>query len=381
MKTIYKILLCVFAVVLIIGLALTNSKQFYSEPTQDKNIKETVKIGLIAPLSGAFAEFGMGIRNAADLAILDTQNSFTISYGDEATCDTKKALSAATKLFTIEAVNIIIGPGCASNVQAILPLTDQYDALLFSTGLLSDDVFIGTDNLINLATQISTEAQVMAKYMNKQGFKRIAMVRANDAFGEEYGKRLPEFLDKLNIEVVYQEAVSSDSYDYKGVILKILNKNPDVIWVNQGQKQIGLFAKQLREMGSALPVYSSYTAESESTISSGGLATDGIRYTYPLGTDENSTKKNLFEKKYVDMFKTQPNPNAYYTYDGIMLLDKALQTCAIDDSTCIERFFKNYGTYNGVSGEMKIEKDGSNTRPFGIKEIRDGKFEWVSTSL
>lgn len=65
----------------------------------------------------------------------------------------------------------------------------------------------------------------------------------------------------------------------------------------------------------------------------------------------------------------------------MMLLDKAMDLCEPSDTACIANFFKGFGEYTGISGDMKFEKDGSLTRPFGIKKIENGDFIWVTKEI
>lgn len=342
---------------------------------------ETVKLGFIAPLTGTFASFGESIRHGVELAQEDTKRSYVIDYQDEASCDSKLAVSAATKLLTVDNIKLIIGPGCAGGVQAIAPLAKQHKGLLFSTGLLGDAIFAETSSVLNLATQISTEARVMAQYIASQNQKRVAIIPANDLFGKEYGDRLPEALRGHGVETVFNEAQAVGLGDYRTVVAKALAQKPDAIWVNLGPSQIGLFAKQMREAGSLIPIYSLYTAESPEMVQAAGSAADGIRYTYPLGTADESQPKKDFEERYQSRFGMAPSSNSYYVYDGMILLDKALDECDSSDTGCIAETFKSYGTYQGVSGKMKFEKDGSNTRPFGIKQVKGGNFEWLEKNV
>lgn len=367
--------------IVIIGLILGFAAVIFDSGNQKQEQEDVIKIGFIGPLTGPFAEWAESIKNGAELAREDTKHKFEVDYQDDA-CEPKNALNVAHKFFDLEDIKLIIGPGCAGSLQAITPLAKQNNALLFSTGLLGDDTFKDNTNVVNLATQISTEAKVMADYLNSKNVKKVAIVHTTDLFGEEYSKRLPEFLKSLNITTTSNEPVNFETSDFKTVITKILQKNPDAIYINMGPRQMGIFAKQLKELGSETPIYSFYATETEETLKSGGNVVNGIDYTYPLSTIDDSSEKKNFEERYSKRFSNKSlSPTSYYVYDGMILLDKALDKCPSTDISCIKSFFEDYGVYNGVSGEMKFEKDGSITRPFGIKRIQDEEFVWVNKTI
>ena len=370
-----KTIICLIVAIVIIGGV------WYLSGT--KSIKEqTIKIGFIGPLTGPFADWGRTIKNGLELALQDTQHKFKIDYQNSA-CDPQQTVSIANKMFNVDNIKIIIGPGCVTGLRAIAPIAEVKGALLFSTGLLDDQIFKDHQNVINLATQISTEAKYMAKYLSLRGVKKVAMVHGTNFFGEEYGKRLPEALQRYGIEVTSIQPTDLNTRDFKTVILKIKETNPEVIFIHQGEIQIGIFMKQLREIGYDIPVYGYYGTEAQSVLAAGGEALNGMFYTYPVNSAESTEQKRRFEIRYTQEFGEGKVPSAtsFFVYDGIMLLDKAINQCRLDDTQCITNFFKGYDNYVGVSGDMKFEKDGSITRPFGIKKIENGKFIWVTKKV
>jgi ABC-type branched-subunit amino acid transport system substrate-binding protein len=117
-------------------------------------------------------------------------------------------------------------------------------------------------------------------------------------------------------------------------------------------------------------------------LNAGGATLEGVKYTYPVNNADGTKEKESFDKRYAEAFPGRiPTATSYFMYDGIMLLDKAFDVCAWNDGPCIENFLKNYGTYNGLSGEMQIQKDGKNIRPFGIKTVENGEFVWVTKEV
>jgi len=284
-------------------------------------------------------------------------------------------------MIDVENINVIIGPGCVTGLRAIAPIAEQENVLLFSTGLLDDEIFKEYTNVINLATQISTEANYVATYVNSQKVDNIAVVHGTNYFGQEYGRRLPEALDREGLEVTSVYPTDLDETDFRTVILKIIQENPEAVFIHQGELQIGIFAKQLRELDYDIPIYGMYGTEAQSVLNSGGRALEGMEYTYPVNNAEGSEEKRTFEQRYYEKYKKTPSATSFFAYDGLILLDQAFEVCRFDDTQCIDKFFKTHGNYEGLSGLMKFEKDGSLTRPFGIKKIENGSFVWVVKEL
>jgi len=79
---------------------------------------EVIEIGFIAPLTGAYADWGTKLKNGFLLAIEDTQHRFKAQIHDGGNCEPRKAVTAAQKLISLNKINIIVGPGCLSNLKA-----------------------------------------------------------------------------------------------------------------------------------------------------------------------------------------------------------------------------------------------------------------------
>lgn len=364
----------ILSLIIILTIIISGCNQTTTSNVVKEN--EYIEIGLIAPLTGPFAEWGQSIAQASELALKDTNNKIKINYQDSA-CDPKQTVTIAERILNLNKNKIIIGPGCVTGLKAIAQITDKNNALMFSTGLLDDSVFEEHSSVINLATQISTEANAIARYIAKEKHNKVAIIYGDNAFGKEFSLRLPEALKENNIKTTITESSSLDETDFRSLIIKLIKVNPDAIFIHQGEKQIGLFVKQLREMNYDTQIYSYYGAESESVLNSGGSALEGIKYTYPYNSAEDSIRKKEFEQRYKEKYNKEPSATSYFVYDGIILLDKAFDKCKSDDVNCIKSFFINHEKYIGISGDMKFESDGKLIRDFGIKTISNNKFEWL----
>lgn len=304
-----------------------------------------IEIGFIAPLSGPFAGWGESLRRGMALAQEDVRRKFKIDYQDDS-CDPGRAVSIAQKFLSLDGIRLIIGPGCPDGLKAILPLAERKNALIFSTTLLDDQVFEKHPNLINFATQISTEVEYLAGNISRSSVRRVAILHGTNDFGEEFGRQLPVYLKRSGLSVTSSEATSLAATDFKTEILRLMKSAPDAIFIHQGESQIVTFMKQLRAQGILIPVYSYFGAESESVLKDGGSAVDGLLYSYPLNASDDSSQKLAFDRKFKERFgaRSFPSATSYYVYDGLMLLDQALNICSPSDTVCVRKYFRQIGT-------------------------------------
>src|SRR5258707_4072424 len=93
-------------------------------------------------------------------------------------------------------------------------------------------------------------ARVIADYGAKPiGKKKWAIVHSTDAFGTSGMKLLVESLQGLGIEPVLIQGYPNFSQDFTAVALAVKQSGADVMGTYMFETDLGLFAKQLRQLG------------------------------------------------------------------------------------------------------------------------------------
>ena len=332
---------------------------------------DPITIGVALPLTGEVGTWGERIRQGLTLALEDTKHNFKLDYQDEGNCDAKATLSAVNKFLSIDHTKLLF-MGCLSGTKAAGPLAKRDGAIMFSTGLLDEEVYALGYPVINLATQLATESHFLAPLIESRGFKRVALLRWPDPFGEEFARSLKAELLARKIEVPYDESAIMNS-DYRSIIQKMKLLGVDSVATSLGDAQIRSLVKQLKESGLKIPVVSNYIVETNTTPSE---LLNGVEYTYPRNSAEGTSAKEKFDQRFTAKFGNAPSVNSYFAYDGLLALDLALDKCLANDSKCIFSFI-TANVREGLSGEVHFEANGSNIRPYGVKRVEQGRFIWV----
>jgi branched-chain amino acid transport system substrate-binding protein len=247
-----------------------------------------------------------------------------------------------------------------------------------SAGLVDDHTFNGTSQLVNLATQISTESRYLAQHINSRELDRIAIIHWEDSFSNEFADTLKGWLEKFKIQVVSKIGVSPGSHDYRSILIRLKKIGINAICFNVGQDQQDILLRQLRQLGIDVPIFSNYVYETPSILNLGEIAST-VEYSYPLNSAEDTAEKRDFDEKFKKHFgiAARPSANSYFITDGLTLLDLALRRCSSTDPECVGEVFKSTKHFEGLSGKLSFNSDGSNDRPYGIKRVEKGQFAWV----
>jgi branched-chain amino acid transport system substrate-binding protein len=366
-----KILSCVIGVVVIGSflLGITSCKK--KEP-------ETIKIGAILPLTGSASEIGeqhkMGLMLAVDE--INSQGGINgkkleIIYEDDKN-DPKEAVSAFNKLANIDKVPIVITAMSASSM-AIYPIAEQKKIVLFANcghpeiTMLSDWVFR------NFPTS-KHEAQRMASFVwNTLKIKNLAILYINDAFGEAAMKEIKKEFESFGGKILAIEPFEKDKTDFRSQIMKVLQLNPEAIYVYGYGKANGLVVRQIREFGYKGPLLGSYNFSVEPTLSIAKSALEGSYFTEPA-FDPSLESKEIID--FVNNFKQKYNKLPYWNtvieYDAVNLIAQIIKNKG-SSSDKIKSGLENYGDFKGVAGEYKVVMKKEWVPKLSIKTFRQGK--------
>lgn len=345
-----------------------------------------VKLGLLVPLSGEYADWGVRVQRGVELALEDSVNKFELFVQDEGACDVNRSVSGYKSLVDFMDVELII-PGCLAGTKANGPLAKAKGILILSPGLIDREVLESGYPLLNFGTVLTQEARYLANLINVSGAKKIGTVRWANAFGEEVNESLKEELQKVGVSMIAEELATGQTQDFTPTLLKFKRLGVDGIVINSlGTQQILILMRQRKQIGITLPVFGNYVVESNlGGVSEQELSLlNEVRYTYPYNSAEGTANKEAFDKRYSLKYGADQSPsaNTYFIYDGLRLLDGAVTACqsagyAAKLPVCVRKKLADGQTHSGISGQMTIRTDGASLRPYGYKAIIDGKFIWT----
>ena len=173
MKTLFKFLLLVFLHFLIFNI--------------NGNANNKIKIGLIVPLSGEYANIGKSIVNSSRLAINKIDNSFIEIVPKDTKSNPIDALRVSKNLEK-EGVKIIIGPVFKES-------TKYLDELKDITFLSFTNKIIGNPkNVISLGVNAVSQINTIKKFNNINNLKRSIILVPKTDYKKEIEFDLLEML-------------------------------------------------------------------------------------------------------------------------------------------------------------------------------------------
>src|SRR5215469_4728470 len=149
--------------------------------------RPTVKIGVLASLTGSGFSLGRNTVAALRIAAADLQNIHPqynpVQYRflvRDTQHDPSRALNAIQDL-NARGVKIIIGPQTSSEVSMIKPFADANNILVISQGSTASSLSIAGDNIFRLCPDDRVEADAIVALMQHDKIQHIVPLWRNDA--------------------------------------------------------------------------------------------------------------------------------------------------------------------------------------------------------
>ena len=244
MKKLILILGCVLA------LAACDNKK---EETQEKPV---IKIGALYPMSGDGAVFGEAAKNAVKIFFEEFNRKphkfdYQVVFEDNQYTLAKQA-TLTQKLINTDKVDVLIS--VMSNFGAITAPTAEQNKIIHFCVATDPEVSKGFYNLIT-SSNPAGETEMMYQKLLKEGAKKVDIVTVN-ATGPE---ALLDYLEKrinqdnqIKISQIFH--VNADEKDFRILLYKIKENNPDYVLVQLEMPTIDIFMKQYKSLGINIPV-------------------------------------------------------------------------------------------------------------------------------
>jgi branched-chain amino acid transport system substrate-binding protein len=346
--------------------------------TQAAIAADPIKIGMVAPFTGPFAESGryqiQGAKLAADEinkagGILGRQLELVIE-DDQST--NPGIVLAFSKLAGNAEFVAFLGSSRSTQLHAMAP-----DALKLGKPVLiggTDPVLthMGNPWFFRFRPHDVYSARVIADYGAKTlGKKKWAIVHLTDAFGTSGMKYLVESLKGMGIEPVLVQGYPNNSQDFTAVALAVKQSGADVMATYMFDTDQGIFAKQLRQLGVTPSWVGSPSTVTTTALKLAGPALYGSYAVVDFNKDSSEAAKS-FSAKYEAAYKTPPDFFGAWTYDAVHVLARAIGEAKGLEPAKLRQAILAVKGYAGAEGTYKFDANGDGLHGYNIVRNNNG---------
>ncbi|MEG0834283.1 MAG: ABC transporter substrate-binding protein [Christensenellaceae bacterium] len=338
MKKLMTVLIIAAMVLMILGGCNSNapSPQKSQTPTTDntqpKGSADTIKIGVLVPLTGAFAALGVdgmeGVKMAFEEADYTINGKKVELFFEDTAADPDLCIQKVSRLVEREGVDIILGPLSGGEATALKDYAPNIpDTTIIVAGAASEDVTMRgvPDNIFRTAY---TGAQTMFAFgdfaYKELGYKKIVTLAEDYDFPfSQVGGFLLNYI-RSGGEVLNRLWVNVGTTDYSSIIAQIPS-DADAIYVALGGSDAINFINQFHDYGIDLPILGgSITIDTTILNSEAGHLLEGVyagsHYAQVLPYPEFET----FDKSFSERFDRASSLFAADYYIGSQVAIKAM---------------------------------------------------------
>lgn len=323
---------------------------------------DAIKVAVLLPLSGANADLGKAMLNAAQLALFAVGgDKLTLVPRD--TTGTAQGAADAAKAAIGEGAKLIIGPLVSDEVDAVKPIARDahVNVIAFAT-----KTQVAGDNVFLMGFLPKQEVAREVTFANSKGLKRFAVLAPSTAYGHLMADALKEIAASSGSTVVRAEFFTGDP----GPVIKkmapangaapgfdalLLPVGGDQLkQISQQLKAAGIDSSQTRLLGSGL--WDDPGIESESALTGGWFAASP------------PDARADFASRYQGAYGNQPPRLASLAFDAAALA--AVLAKSSDPDPFSQAAIENPNGFTGVDGLFRFNAQGLVQRGLAVLEVR-----------
>lgn len=347
---------------------------------------ETIKIGGMAPLTGALAIYGVTTTNGAELAVKEiNENGGILGKKIEyIMLDTKgdstEAVMAYNKLVD-EKVAGIIGEITSKPTLAVAEVAVQDNMPLITPTGTQVDITEAGPNVFRVCFTNPYQGKVLAITSKERlGADTVAVMLNNSSdYSDGITKAFIEESEKLGMKVMGVEGYSDGDKDFRPQLTKLAAMNPDVVLIPEYYEQAALIATQAREVGvkSIFVGSDGWDGIAKTLDKSSYSAIENSYFTNHFSMEDQSEKIQNFLKDYRETYKEDPSAFSALGYDAIYMMKSAIEKAGTTDKQKVVDALKGI-EYDGITGYLTFDDHNNPVKAVTVLKIENGKYVFDS---
>lgn len=322
---------------------------------------ETVKIGVLTPVSGIVAQGGKEMKYGIEMAAREQGEVLGRPIeiiAEDTQVKPAHAVKKAEKLVFKDGCVSLIGVFSSGVALAISENIERLNVPFVTTHSMTTELY-GLHDFVfrsgQLANDQTARGNVMGILSTPELKNKSYYVMVHDyAWGYDAAERFIKLAKANNIKVVNENYAKAPirTKDWSSFITKIRASGADGIYIALITDVIPAFVKQARQYGLRDTIVSG-AAPGPKALQACGEDCLGIVSAEDWAWDVDNPISDAWEQKFWDEYQTIPSDAALHSYVGAMNLFRAIERAGSTDPEKIAACLKGV-SYNGPYGPVRI---------------------------
>lgn len=347
---------------------------------------QVVKIGHVAPMSGAQAHYGKDNANGSAMAVedLNAQNiviggkkiKFELQAEDDA-ADPKQGTAAAQKLCDSKVAGVVGHLNSGTTIPASKVYNDcgiphvtgaATNPNLTKPGYKTTYRIIANDNALGagLAYYAADTLKV----------KKVAIIDDRTAYGQGVAEVFKRTALAKGMTVVDEQFTTDKATDFMAILTAIKAKAPDAIFFGGMDPQAGPMLRQMEQLGMGKVKYfggDGICTSEIAKLAAGAKTLENVVCAEGGASLQKMPGGEAWKKRYDAKFPGQFQVYSPYTYDATFVLVDAMKRAnSTDPKVYTPKLIET--NFKGVTGTIAFEPNGELKNPaMTLSVYKDGK--------
>jgi branched-chain amino acid transport system substrate-binding protein len=327
---------------------------------QEKSPSDTLKLAILAPLTGPIPDLGKSARDGALLAI-EEQNASGGVLGmtveqvvEDTSCNASKAVDAANKVISQDGVHYIIGDVCSSSTIPVTEVTDAAGVILMTPSATNPQVTVRPEGQVKeyvfrACFTDPYQGTVAAMFARDSLSAQTAfvMINADNSYPQGLASAFEREFSKSGT-IVGKESYSEGDTDFSAILNKVAAAQPDVVYLPDFPNIVNQVTDQAKKKGITTPFLGGDGWDSPNldiTAASGGFFINHMSYEDPR------PEVAAFDQAFNNKYGYAPDTIAALAYDAARLVLQGIVQAGNADPVVVKTILASI-SFQGVTGSL-----------------------------
>lgn len=347
-----------------------------------------LKIGALLPMSGPNAEYGQTFGSGADLSVAHVNADHLLGEKLVLTYEDSQALPMQGVLGMNKLVNVYGTPfvltGFTGVSKAIAPLARRSGTVAVNGGGVGPDLAQLGPYFWNVIPLANAEVRAIIPYLVAQKqLKRFVLIYVDDPLGQSINEELAQDLPPAGGQLLASFAVPAAAQQFGGVVARVRDEKPDLIFIASYGAQQSQIVKQLRDNGVSQQI-ASYSAFSIPAINALPEAKGALYTTQRFDWNAPDSLTQRFVSDYKAKYGRKPTAYAANYYNAVRLFAILAAKLEHDGKPVTGANLlaarEQFQHFDLVGGSVSFDANGTVRAPIQINQIDGAGGTVVSTT-
>lgn len=344
-----------------------------------------IRLGFFGSLTGSTATFGQSGKNGASLAVEEINAAGGVLGEDllllpeDDRGEPSEAASAVTKLISRDHVVALIGEAASSRTLAAAPIAQQDGVPLITPSSTNPQVTRVGDYIFRACFVDDVQGAGLARFAVESLHARTAalLVDLRSDYSIGLAGAFRKAFERRGGRITADQRYSEGDTDFSAQLTALRDAAADVLFVPGYYTEIGLIARQKKQLGVPGVLLGGDGWDSPRLIEIGGDALEGSFFANHYSPQDPSPAVARFVAAYSRKFGAAPDSVAALSYDATRLVADALRRAGDTSGPRLRDALAGTKNFAGVTGILTFDSERNPVKSIAILGINGGRYRFV----